>query len=632
MRNFLLALILIRFLSVSAQSFSCDGTVHLVVYNENTRESILHSLTIQDGLWQQQRTFLSERRKLTALVYNVADNFLYALDADSYEIIQIQKDGQLFSKGRPRNIDTTLQFHAGTFSPDGRGMMLISYSPHQDKNVSFHIINPAAQGAQGGAFGVTSTYPSNLADFATDPITGAMYGYDNKNRALVSVGIGGAISALNYPSTEVSDMDAVFFDRNGQLYGYAAKRGIYAMDKATGRIQFLERGPQGDYADGCSCPYTYEFNKEVIPAEILMCDTFEVKYTFVNRLGIGQAWITVVDTFPEDFEIVEIKSSIPIPAMDNTLGSNLVFFKNLIYLMGQNTIQLKIKPPDYFLGKFSSQASQYPFPLAYGSIQVSDDPMTMVKSDPTNAEIFSVNDYTLDAFMTFNCTRDSAIFTAPFEDGIHKWNGLLGSNSFSIGSPSWVELESVGRCETFSDRFDLKKFPPAAKLEILGNREILVGTSSVYTAKWSDFEPLEFYWIVNSDTLTCSDCASMKLQFSKNDTIQLVLVDEKGCALKAELPVLAGVSRKVFAPSGFTPNGDGVNDFFNLFSEMEAKADLMIFNRWGNLVFQKNQITLNQEQDGWDGGNQLMGVYLWRAHIYFSDGHQILQEGEVSLL
>jgi len=615
----------------SAQTFSCDGSIHLLVYNENDKESVLYNLSVQDGFWQQKRTTLSEKRKLTALVYNVADNFLYCLDSKTFEIIKIDKEGKLYSIGRPKNIDTTLIFNAATISPDGKGMLLISYSPTQERNVSFHNVNLTGQGGLGGSFGVTSAYPINLGDFATDPITGAMYGFDNKNRTLVAVGISGAISSLSYPSTEVSDMDAVFFDRDGQLYGYSARRGIYKINKGTGNIQYLERGPQGDYADGCSCPYTYEFTKEIIPSEIIMCDTFEVKYTFKNQLGIGQAWITLEDSFPPDFEIVDIQSSIIIPSTDESLGKNKLKLRNLIYLMGNNFIKVKVKPADYFLGKFFSQAWQYPFPKAYDEVQFSDNPSTSEKKDTTKAEVISANELELSQFFNFNCDRDTAIFISPLKNAKHLWNGDDTGNIFRLHRPGKVSLISNGICETYTGEFELKKFPPVATLKIIGNKEVLLGAQSDYTAKWTDFDPLEFYWIVNSDTIKCRECPKINLQFSKNDTIQLALLDEKGCELKAEFPVVVGVSRKVFAPSGFSPNGDGVNDFFNLFSEMEAKADLMIFDRWGNQVFNKKQISLNQPELGWMGFGQAKGTYIWKAKIFFRDGHESFQQGEVIL-
>ena len=78
---------------------------------------------------------------------------------------------------------------------------------------------------------------------------------------------------------------------------------------------------------------------------------------------------------------------------------------------------------------------------------------------------------------------------------------------------------------------------------------------------------------------------------------------------------------EVFVPNAFSPNGDGVNDdlrpFFKTdFIKIES-YDLHIYNRWGSLVF--NSQNLN---DGWDGtfrGKQCeMGVYIWTLRVRVS--------------
>jgi len=58
----------------------------------------------------------------------------------------------------------------------------------------------------------------------------------------------------------------------------------------------------------------------------------------------------------------------------------------------------------------------------------------------------------------------------------------------------------------------------------------------------------------------------------------------------------------LFVPSGFSPNGDGVNDFFEIVG-IEGYPDnkVTIFNRWGNLVFEG--IGYNNTTVRWDGEN-----------------------------
>jgi len=54
-----------------------------------------------------------------------------------------------------------------------------------------------------------------------------------------------------------------------------------------------------------------------------------------------------------------------------------------------------------------------------------------------------------------------------------------------------------------------------------------------------------------------------------------------------------------YIPSAFTPNGDGINDFFGVKAEGIGVFNIQIFNRWGELVFEADDIhTL------WDGTYQ----------------------------
>lgn len=52
----------------------------------------------------------------------------------------------------------------------------------------------------------------------------------------------------------------------------------------------------------------------------------------------------------------------------------------------------------------------------------------------------------------------------------------------------------------------------------------------------------------------------------------------------------------MYIPSAFTPNGDGVNDFFGVKAEGLKAFKLEIYNRWGEVVFASDDI-----YDLWDG-------------------------------
>jgi gliding motility-associated-like protein len=67
-----------------------------------------------------------------------------------------------------------------------------------------------------------------------------------------------------------------------------------------------------------------------------------------------------------------------------------------------------------------------------------------------------------------------------------------------------------------------------------------------------------------------------------------------------------------YIPNAFTPNGDGVNDFFSGKGMFIKEYEMMIFDRWGNLIFYSDDIN-----KPWDGrANQGSGVAQQDVYIY----------------
>lgn len=106
--------------------------------------------------------------------------------------------------------------------------------------------------------------------------------------------------------------------------------------------------------------------------------------------------------------------------------------------------------------------------------------------------------------------------------------------------------------------------------------------------------------------------------------------DEWGCVAEIEVEVPAG-ELLLAMPNTFTPNGDGVNDFFNVVSNAEARvAGFRIFNRWGQQVYDNE----NPGQ-GWDGTAngepQPTEVYYYQIEVQTPDGLWTRQ-GDVTLV
>lgn len=88
----------------------------------------------------------------------------------------------------------------------------------------------------------------------------------------------------------------------------------------------------------------------------------------------------------------------------------------------------------------------------------------------------------------------------------------------------------------------------------------------------------------------------------------------------------------VFVPNSFTPNGDGLNDRFTASSENFTQFHLLIFNRWGELIFE------TFDPIGWDGtfNNALAkgDVYVYKlSYANICTGNQVIDKlGHVTLM
>jgi len=88
----------------------------------------------------------------------------------------------------------------------------------------------------------------------------------------------------------------------------------------------------------------------------------------------------------------------------------------------------------------------------------------------------------------------------------------------------------------------------------------------------------------------------------------------------------------VYVPSAFSPfNGDGVNDVFNVQGNGIESMNLLIFDRWGELIFETNSM-----DEGWDGTYKgepaELEVYTWVLFYQLNTDLKYKTFGKVLLL
>ena len=87
---------------------------------------------------------------------------------------------------------------------------------------------------------------------------------------------------------------------------------------------------------------------------------------------------------------------------------------------------------------------------------------------------------------------------------------------------------------------------------------------------------------------------------------------------------------EITIPNVFTPNGDQANEVWWIDVKMGKSIEVMIFNRWGNLMH-----TMTTFDDRWNGtsnGNEVAdGVYFYKYHIEGINGDVLEGHGHLTL-
>ena len=255
----------------------------------------------------------------------------------------------------------------------------------------------------------------------------------------------------------------------------------------------------------------------------------------------------------------------------------------------------------------------------------------------TDAHLCSYSDsavVSLLSQMTY-ARSDSQPFCAPLADGsifitgtsggtppyTFSWNNQQGGPSLTnlVAGLYYLVITDSRGC-TVQDSFNLQyqysitvTTGPSVSIA-LGDSTELVATSNILSGVAYTWSPME--------GLGCSTCENTSAQPVRNTLYYINVTDSNGCYANDSVLVTVVPNYNLFIPNCFTPNGDGNNDFFQMFGNKKAIIfwEIEVFNRWGEKVFQSNDINF-----GWDGTYkgilQDPGVFVYEAKVVFLDDY-----------
>lgn len=254
--------------------------------------------------------------------------------------------------------------------------------------------------------------------------------------------------------------------------------------------------------------------------------------------------------------------------------------------------------------------------------------------NPTARPVANIS-YAVTGFSTFGCSnRDtlSIIVKQPFTITVGNGDTLCVGESFrlnasgaerftwspalwldnpNIASPrstpdSTITYQVIGRDSSacFQDTGYIRlKVYPIPTIDITNGSPITLQVGSNVKLLTNSSPDVNRWRWTPAQWLSCASCPEPQASPKQTTTYSVVASNDGKCIARDEITVNVVCNNgNIFVPNTFSPNGDGNNDqFFPRGKGVYAIKNFRVFNRWGQVVFEKSNISANNASDGWDG-------------------------------
>jgi gliding motility-associated-like protein len=249
---------------------------------------------------------------------------------------------------------------------------------------------------------------------------------------------------------------------------------------------------------------------------------------------------------------------------------------------------------------------------------------------PGDTASFNVNIQELPDVQLFGsasaCFGDTVMFNAQSISTVEWMNGITGfENEIIADSSQWISVSTTTFCGTALDSMYLLVNP--LPISNAGQDQLIyVGNHT----QLNGYGTGDYLWTPNI-YLSCNNCPNPVVSPNATTNYVLTITDDNGCIQTDTVTIHVEVYGTCYAPNGFTPNADGLNDVFHVIVNDAAQVEFNVFNRWGELIYSTN--TMGQGWDGYFKGELCpQSTYVWRATGVYLNGEAFSFMGEVTLV
>ena len=138
-------------------------------------------------------------------------------------------------------------------------------------------------------------------------------------------------------------------------------------------------------------------------------------------------------------------------------------------------------------------------------------------------------------------------------------------------------------------------------------------------------------WMPSTGLISSTSIQNPIFKYDQDQEYLIRLGNMSGCNTVDTLLVRVFKNADIQVPTGFSPNGDGHNDYLEIFLIGVKLKRFWVFNRWGQLLFETTDP--KQKWDGtFKGKKQPAETYVWQAEVTDNFGINIIKRGQTILI
>lgn len=250
------------------------------------------------------------------------------------------------------------------------------------------------------------------------------------------------------------------------------------------------------------------------------------------------------------------------------------------------------------------------------------------QNTPPSQMTFSVQDTVNADFnysLYYGCSGDTVAYSHPGGNGVNSWLWNFGTGGSATNQTETIVYKTFGQKSTtliVSNGFCKDTVTKSIYLDNFLQAYFSIDTFNcpnepVYmTSIDSSERPLTYFWNFG-DGQTSTDEQPLSHIFPSTFTdakytVTHTISNDLGCTSSYQKTITIVKTCRIDVPTAFTPNGDGLNDFFGPMNAVKADNFIFrIYNRWGQLIFESHN-WLDQWDGKYKGIDQESTTYVWR--------------------